>query len=95
LILGFSIEGSEPAAILGFGILRGGLLGRSSIIENNINQTIASAINGASAGMMFSNPALFIPGETAFKSLLMVFACIAGGILGVALIIPLALSFYT
>ncbi len=35
LILGFSIEGSELAAILGFGILRG-LMGRSSIIENNI-----------------------------------------------------------
>ena len=36
LMLGFSIEGSELAAILGFAILRG-LMGRSSIIENNIN----------------------------------------------------------
>ncbi len=62
LILGFSIEGSELAAILGFGILRG-LMRRSSIIENNINQTIASAVNGASAGMMFSVPALFILGR--------------------------------
>lgn len=59
LILGFSIEGSELAAILGWAILRG-LLRRSSIVENNINQTIASAVNGASAGMMFSVPALFI-----------------------------------
>ena len=59
LILGFSIEGSELAAILGWGILRG-LLRRTSIVENNINQTIASAVNGASAGMMFSIPALFI-----------------------------------
>ena len=42
LILGFSIEGSELAAILGFGILRG-ILGRTSIIENNINQTAASS----------------------------------------------------
>ena len=47
LILGFSIEGSELAAILGFGILRG-LLGRRSIVENNIVQTIASGVNGAS-----------------------------------------------
>ena len=46
LILGFSIEGSELAAILGFGILRG-LLRRKSIIENNIVQTIASGVNGA------------------------------------------------
>ena len=35
LILGFSIEGSELAAILGFAILRG-MLRRNSIIENNI-----------------------------------------------------------
>jgi uncharacterized oligopeptide transporter (OPT) family protein len=88
LILGFSIEGSEVAAILGFGILRG-VLRRNSIIENNINQTVASAVNGASAGMMFTVPALFILGETSFSAVLMVFACIAGGILGIAFIIPL------
>jgi putative OPT family oligopeptide transporter len=88
LILGFSIEGSELAAILGFGILRG-LLRRSSIVENNINQTIASSVNGASAGMMFTVPALFILGKTDFNAVLMVFSCIAGGILGIAFIIPL------
>ena len=88
LILGFSIEGSELAAILGFGILRG-IMRRSSIIENNINQTIASAVNGASAGLMFTVPALFILGETDFNPVLMVFASIAGGILGIAFIIPL------
>ncbi|MGC9329421.1 MAG: OPT/YSL family transporter, partial [Candidatus Hinthialibacter sp.] len=88
LILGFSIEGSELAAILGFGILRG-LLRRNSIIENNINQTIASAVNGASAGMMFSVPALFILGQTQFNAVLLVFACMAGGVLGIAFIIPL------
>jgi uncharacterized oligopeptide transporter (OPT) family protein len=43
LILGFSIEGSELAAILGFGILRG-ILRRKSIIENNIVETIASGV---------------------------------------------------
>ncbi len=88
LILGFSIEGSELAAILGFGILRG-LLNRSSIIENNINQTVASAVNSASAGMMFSVPALFILEQTDFSPVVLVFSCIAGGILGVAFIIPL------
>ena len=67
LILGFSIEGSELAAILGFGVLRG-LLNRKSIIENNINQTVASAVNGASSGMMFSVPALFILGYTNFNA---------------------------
>ncbi len=88
LILGFSHEGSELAAILGFGILRG-LMGRTSIIENNINQTIASSVNAASAGMMFTIPALFILGRTDFNPLLMVAGCVAGSFLGVALIIPL------
>lgn len=93
LILGFSIEGSELAAILGWGILRG-ILRRSSIVENNINQTIASAVNGASAGMMFSVPALFIldghfPGAADFSPVLMVLACITGGIIGLAFVIPL------
>ena len=93
LILGFSIEGSELAAILGWGVLRGAMR-RSSIVENNINQTVASAVNGASAGMMFSVPALFIlskdiPGTEDFNPILMVLACVAGGVLGIAFVIPL------
>ena len=88
LILGFSIEGSELAAILGFGILRG-MMRRTSIVENNINQTLASAVNGASSGMVFSVPALFILGHTDFNPYYMVLGCIAGGILGIAFIIPL------
>lgn len=88
LILGFSIEGSELAAILGFGILRG-ILGRRSIVENNINQTVASAVNGASSGMMFSVPALFILGHTDFNPYVLVAGCMVGAILGNAFIIPL------
>lgn len=88
LILGFSHEGSELAAILGFGVLRG-ILRRNSIIENNISQTVASSVNGASAGVMFSVPALLILGHKDFNPYLMVFACIAGGVLGIAFIIPL------
>ncbi|MCG8423036.1 MAG: OPT/YSL family transporter [Proteobacteria bacterium] len=88
LSLGFSIEGSELAAILGFAILRG-LLGRNSIVENNINQTAASAVNGASSGMMFSVPALFILDYTDFNAYFMVLGCIVGAILGIAFIIPL------
>ena len=88
LILGFSIEGSELAAILGFGILRG-VMRRYSIVENNVAQTVASAVNGASSGMMFSVPALFILGETNFNPYVMTFGCIAGAFLGIAFIIPL------
>jgi len=88
LILGFSIEGSELAAILGFGILRG-ILRRYSIVENNVVQTVASSVNAASSGMMFSVPALFILGETNFNAPLLTFGCIAGAYLGIAFIIPL------
>ncbi len=89
LILGFSIEGSELAAILGFGILRG-MLRRKSIIENNIVQTIASGVNGASSGMMFSVPAIFILGYgDRFDPVILTFGCIAGAFLGIAFIIPL------
>jgi len=89
LILGFSIEGSELAAILGFGVLRG-ILRRKSIIENNIVQTIASGVNGASSGMMFSVPALFLLGfGDKFDPVVLTFGCIAGAFLGIAFIIPL------
>ncbi|MCG8504999.1 MAG: OPT/YSL family transporter [Sphingomonadales bacterium] len=89
LILGFSIEGSELAAILGFGILRG-LLGRRSIIENNIAQTVASAVNGAASGMMFSVPAIFILGYgDRLDPVLITFGCIAGAFMGIAFIVPL------
>jgi putative OPT family oligopeptide transporter len=89
LILGFSIEGSELAAILGFGILRG-VLRRKSIIENNIVQTVASGVNGASSGMMFSVPAIFLLGYgDQFNPVILTFGCIAGAFLGIAFIIPL------
>ncbi len=89
LILGFSIEGSELAAILGFGILRG-ILRRKSIIENNIVQTIASGVNGASSGMMFSVPAIFLLNfQDRFDPYILTFGCIAGAFLGIAFIIPL------
>lgn len=93
LILGFSIEGSELAAILGWGILRG-LMRRTSIVENNINQSLASAVNAASAGMMFSVPALFIlsdsyEGLTSFNRGLMVFGCVVGAVIGLSFVIPL------
>ncbi|RMF37512.1 MAG: oligopeptide transporter OPT family protein, partial [Planctomycetota bacterium] len=95
LMLGFSIEGSELAAILGWGILRG-VMRRTSIVENNINQTIASAVNGASSGIMFSVPALLILSKREqFAELadinqpLLVLAAMTGCVLGLCFVIPL------
>lgn len=89
LTLGFSIEGSELAAILGFGVLRG-ILRRRSIVENNVTQTVASAVNGASSGIMFSVPAIFVLNyQDMLNPTVLIFGAIAGAILGIAFIIPL------
>ena len=47
LKIGFTIGGSAIAAVLGFGVLRG-LLRRGTILETNIVQTVASAVNTGS-----------------------------------------------
>ena len=64
---------------------------RNSIIENNIVQTLASGVNGASPGLMFSVPAIFILGygDQPSAGRWWSSARIAGGILGIAFIIPL------
>lgn len=94
LKLGFTLAGSTVAAILGFAFLRGigrGVLhikGAGSIIENNINQTIASSINTASAGVVFTFPALLLLGDH-YNVWTIIIAAIAGSFMGVVIIIPL------
>ena len=87
LKLGFSLGGSTVAAIIGFGVLKAFVDG-SSIIENNINQTIASGVNNASAGVVFTLPALFLMGAD-FSPWSAMFSAIAGTFLGIVIIIPL------
>ncbi|MHC4879781.1 MAG: OPT/YSL family transporter, partial [Planctomycetota bacterium] len=59
LKLGFSLGGSTVAAIMGYALLRG-VLRKGTMVENNINQTIASGINTAGTGIVFTVPALFL-----------------------------------
>ncbi|MBI2373411.1 MAG: OPT/YSL family transporter [Deltaproteobacteria bacterium] len=59
LKLGFTVPASMVAAMLGWGILRKGL-GKGSIVENNINQTVAAAINVSAAGVIFTVPVLYL-----------------------------------
>ncbi len=97
LKLGFSIGGSTVASIMGYALLRG-VLRTGTMVENNINQTIASGINTAGTGVVFTVPALFMldaawrsqgqPG-LAFHLLPLMIAGIAGAVLGVVVIIPL------
>ena len=104
LTLGFSIGGSTVAAIIGYGLLRG-VMKKGTIVENNINQTIASGINTAGTGVVFTLPALFmldakmradtgvglLEEEGNWLPLLgsIMLGGVAGSILGVILIIPL------
>ena len=93
LKLGFTMPGSTVAAILGFAVLRG-VMRRGSIIENNLNQTVASGVNNASAGIAFTLPALFIIGAAnpelaGFNPYAALLAAIAGSFLGIVVIIPL------
>jgi len=91
LKLGFSLGGSTIAAILGYVFLRG-LLRKGTIVENNINQTIASGINSAGTGVVFVLPALFLlngQGNLILSIWPLLLAGIAGAILGVVVIIPL------
>lgn len=93
LKLGFGLGGSTVAAILGFVVLRGVFRG-GSIVENNINQTVASGLNIASSGVSFTLPALFLlavtdPSIGEFSPWPFIMAAMAGGFMGVVLIIPL------
>ena len=66
---------SIVAAIVGLGIIRG-IMKKKSIIENNINQTIASGISVAGTGIVFTLPALFLLNEkwiTLFIVILVIF----------------------
>jgi putative OPT family oligopeptide transporter len=97
LKLGFSIGGSTVAAIMGYAILRG-LMKRGTMVENNINQTIASGINTAGTGLVFTIPALYMMDAKMraaggagleYHVMPLALAGIAGAILGTAAIVPL------
>lgn len=92
LKIGFTIGGSAIAAVLGFGVLRG-ILRRGTVLETNIGQTVASAVNTSNSGVIFTVPVLLLIGyQLDWKSIdfwLITLACVAGAMLGTAFIIPL------
>ncbi|HSU91498.1 MAG TPA: OPT/YSL family transporter, partial [Sporolactobacillaceae bacterium] len=60
LYAGLTVSASIPAAVISMAILR--MLGGSTILENNVVQTIASAGEAVAAGAIFTFPALVILG---------------------------------
>ncbi|MEX0713078.1 MAG: OPT/YSL family transporter, partial [Pirellulales bacterium] len=90
LKIGFTISGSAIAAVLGFGVLRG-VMRKGSILEINICQSIASTVNVPCSGVIFTIPVLYLLDVDLSRTRfwLISLACVVGGILGAAFIIPL------
>lgn len=89
---GLTVSASIPIAVLSIAVFK--KIGKSTILENNIVQTIGSAGESIAAGVAFTFPALIFlsSGEQFFtySNILMLAFC--GGILGVLFMIPLRRS---
>jgi putative OPT family oligopeptide transporter len=91
LFAGLTVATAIPAAVVSMGVLR--LLGRSSILENNIVATGASAGSSIAAGTVFTMPALVLLGAWQRFDYWWVFTIIGlGGLLGVLFSVPLRRS---
>jgi putative OPT family oligopeptide transporter len=87
---GLTVSASIPIAVLAISVLK--RLGGSTILENNIVQTIGSAGESVAAGVVFTIPALIFFGATGqgyFNYLQITLLAFAGGILGVLMMVPL------
>ena len=86
LRVGLTVSTSIPIAVMTVAVFR--VLGRSTILEHNISQTVGSASSSQASGLIFTIPALFLWGFSPGISKLLVIA-LAGGLLGVLFMIPL------
>src|SRR6266511_3210307 len=87
---GLTVSASIPIAVLAISVLK--KLGGSTILENNIVQTIGSAGESLAAGVVFTIPALIflVPyGPAYFNYWQITLLAIAGGIMGVLMMVPL------
>lgn len=88
LKMGQTISGSIPAAVISMTMLR--MFRQSTILENNIVQTIASAGYVVASGIIFTIPALLVMGYwQQFDWFTITMIGIIGGTLGVFFSIPL------
>lgn len=86
---GLTVSASIPIAVLSIAVFK--RLGRSTILENNIVQTVGSAGESIAAGVVFTFPALIFlsGGENYFNYFNFFTLAIVGGILGVLMMVPL------
>jgi putative OPT family oligopeptide transporter len=89
---GLTVSASIPIAVLAIAVFK--KIGKSTILENNIVQTIGSAGESIAAGVAFTFPALiFLTGGEAFFTYFNVLTlAFVGGILGVLFMVPLRRS---
>jgi putative OPT family oligopeptide transporter len=89
---GLTVSASIPIAVLAIAVFK--KLGKSTILENNIVQTIGSAGESIAAGVVFTIPAfLFLSGgKDYFNYLQIMILALVGGILGVLFMVPLRRS---
>ena len=86
LYAGLTVSASIPAAVISMAILR--MLGGSTILENNVVQTIASAGEAVAAGAIFTFPALVILGGVRTLPYVEVTAlCVVGATMGALLVV--------
>ncbi len=89
LKIGMTITASIPAAVIAIAVLRG-ILRTGTIFESNLVQTAASVGSDLSAGVIFTLPALvFIGHWQNFDYLTTTLIGLAGGTLGIMLMIPM------
>jgi len=86
---GLTVSASIPIAVLAIAVFK--RWGKSTILENNIVQTIGSAGESIAAGVVFTIPALIFlaGGEQYFNYFNILTLSLVGGILGVLFMIPL------
>ena len=95
LKVGMTVSASIPAAVVSLLLLRV-LLGRQSVLEANQAQTAASAGESLAAGIIFTMPALVLVGVWhEFDMMLTTLVALAGGLLGIVLMIPMRRVFVT
>jgi putative OPT family oligopeptide transporter len=89
LKVGLTVSASIPIAVLAISLFK--KFGRSTILENNIVQTIGSSGESIAAGVAFTLPALvFLSTGKPFFNYFQIFTlALIGGILGVLFMIPL------
>lgn len=88
LKIGQTVSASIPAAILSLGLSRAFFRGRTTPLEHNIIQSIATMGEGMAGGIVFTLPALLLLGDQP-PFIKVVLLSLLGGILGILFMIPM------